>query len=296
MDLYEELKVQLLRDCEEFQKPENINFEIICIGGGSIRGFCELGALYYLENNNIYDMKHIHTLIGSSVGSIISLLLCIGYKPFEILEKVNKIESWMDFDAFDLINFKNDRGLFDFKNLIKILEDLIILKLGKIPTLEELYKITRKKLIIVTTNVYKKESVYLDYINNPTLLCTDAIQMSCSIPLIFKKFIYNGEYYVDGGLLDNFPLEYVNNGTTKIIGISVESSIRKEDSFINYIDTLFTMPILKIQNNALNYITDNCLVINIKANNTAPINFNLTKNTKIEMFCDGYRTAKAHFE
>ncbi len=195
IDTYDELKVKILKDCEEFQWAENLNFEILCLGGGSIRGFCELGALYYLEKKNIYNIKHIHTLIGSSVGSILALLLCIGYEPFEILQKVNKINSWMDINAFDLLNFKNERGLLDFKNLIKIIEDLVIPKIGKIPTLGELYKITKKKLIIVTTNVYEKKSVYLDYINNPDLLCTDAIQMSCSIPLIFKQFIYKGDYY-----------------------------------------------------------------------------------------------------
>ena len=282
---------------------ENLNsqksqdkFEILCVGGGSIRGFCELGALFYLESEEIYNMENIHTVIGTSIGSVISLLLVVGYSPMEILTKANRIDKFVDFEATDILNFKEDGGLLNFNSFLKIIETLINQKIKRIPTLKELYELTCKRLIITTTNVSKKCTEYLDYINNPDLNCLDAIKMSCSIPLVFKRVKYNDCYYVDGGLLDNFPIEFVNDFKTKIIGISVESSERETDSFINYIDTLFTLPILKIQNNVIKEkITKNCLVINMIINNTPIIDFNLNKNFKIEMFVNGYEIAKEKY-
>lgn len=292
----DELKVKLLRDCIP-NKSYKDNFEIICLGGGSIKAIQQLGALYYLENEGILEFKKIHTYIGTSAGSFICLLLSIGYTPLEILTKVNKIEKWMDYEVSDFFNFKNDRGLLDFSFFLKILENFINLKLKKIPTLLELYQLTGKKLIITTTNVSKKRTEYLDYISDPDLSCILAIKMSCSIPLIFKRVEYNNNYYVDGGLLDNFPIEYINDKKTKIVGVCVESIIKEGDDFINYIDNLFTMPILKIQNTILKEkITPNCLVINIMAKNSLSINnFNLDKNFKIEMFHEGYNQAEEKY-
>jgi len=51
--------------------------DIVILGPGGIKGFLELGVLYALQNNNL--LENVHTYVGVSVGSIISLLLVCGF-------------------------------------------------------------------------------------------------------------------------------------------------------------------------------------------------------------------------
>lgn len=266
-------------------------FQKVCIGGGCIRGLCELGALHYFYNEGLLD---VHTFVGTSIGAAISLLLCVGYTPMDIFIQASKIESWMDFEVMDFLNFKDDGGLFDIKNFIKHIETMVKRKLHYIPTLKELYELTHKHLIIVTTNVTKRQSEYIDYQDFPNLSCIDAIQMSCSIPIIFKRFEYNDCYYVDGAMLDNFPIQYINDDKTKILGICVDGYNKDNPSFLNYVYTLITLPVLEIQRIKIKNLSKNCFVVNVVVNDTPPIDFTLAKDTKMDMFCKGYKYAEEY--
>ena len=266
-------------------------FKIICIGGGSIKGLYELGALHYLHSKNFFSYEDIHTFVGTSIGSIMALLMCAGYTPMDLLTKAIKIDTWMDFEITDFLNFKKDGGLLDIKNFTKHIEVMINQKLHFIPTLKQLYDLTHKKLIVTVTNVTKCKVEYLDYNNNPDLSCINAIQMSCSVPVIFKRFEYNDCYYVDGAVLDNFPIKNINNGQEKILGICVEGS-HNSDNFLNYLHTVFSLPGIKIQKMQLVDLTSNCYVISLYANDSSSINFDLSKDKKMAMFCEGFESAK----
>jgi len=45
----------------------------------------------------------------------------------------------------------------------------------------------------------------LNHKTDPDLLLYKAITMSSAFPFVFKPIEYNGEYYIDGGLCNNFP-------------------------------------------------------------------------------------------
>ena len=61
-----------------------MSYDSIILSGGSIKGFCTLGALQYMQDNKIID-DTLTTFAGTSIGSIISFLLIIGYTPIEIV-------------------------------------------------------------------------------------------------------------------------------------------------------------------------------------------------------------------
>ncbi len=52
---------------------------------------------------------------------------------------------------------------------------------------------------------------------------TDYITASCALPFIFKPVTINKIQYVDGGLLNNLPIEPLEEKCDKIIGVSVSS-------------------------------------------------------------------------
>ncbi len=163
-------------------------FKIVCIGGGSIRGLCELGALHYFYTEELLDYNIIHTYIGTSIGAAICLLLSIGYSPMDLFIQASKIDSWIDFD-FEVLNFldiKNTGGILDICNFTKHVEDMIKRKLHFIPTMKQIYDLTGKHLIITTVNVTKRKMEYLDHKNYPNMSCIDALNMSCAMPIIFS--------------------------------------------------------------------------------------------------------------
>src|SRR4029079_16873772 len=50
----------------------------------------------------------------------------------------------------------------------------------------------------------------------------DATELSSSLPFLFKKIKYRGDFYTDGGLGDNFPIDAIQDiQSKKILGITV---------------------------------------------------------------------------
>lgn len=270
-------------------------YKTLCIGGGSIRGLCELGALHYLNIKKIYDIYNIDTICGTSIGSAIALLLAVGYEPMDILQETIKIKKIMDFDLSNFLHFKRDGGVLDISNFTIHIEKLVEKKMGYIPTLQELYDDTGIKLVVTVTNVSFQQSEYLSYDNHPNLSCISAIKMSCNLPIIFKRIEFDGCYYADGGILDNFPIEYACslNKDTKVIGVSVCGKNTRSDSLFSYIYTLTTLSVTEIQRlNIEKCKTLNALMINLTATNTPPLSFNLTETEKMQLFCEGYNMAE----
>ena len=56
----------------------------LVISGGGVSGIGFLGIIKYLDDHNI--ISNIETYVGTSIGSIICLLLLIGYKHNEIYD------------------------------------------------------------------------------------------------------------------------------------------------------------------------------------------------------------------
>lgn len=266
--------------------------DTLCIGGGSIRGLCELGALHFYFEKNIFN--NIKTFVGVSIGSVISLLMCIGLSPIDIFVKATEINEWIKFDIKELYTFKQNAGVLDISTFTQHIETIVKTKFGYIPTLKELKELTGKKLVVAVVNVSKRRPEYFDYTNEPDISCLEAIKMSCSMPLIFKRVVYKDNIWVDGGLLDNFPIERATKEGGNVMGICVEGGYNEDDSIIDYIHALFSLPINEIQKLKIRFAQEygKCKILNITVKNTSPIDFKLAKKKKLEMFYYGYKYAE----
>jgi NTE family protein len=80
----------------------------------------------------------------------------------------------------------------------------------------ERFEDLNKKLFVCTTNLSKGQS---DIFHQGPLL--DPILASCSIPLVFKPVIIQGDTHVDGGVLNNFPAAPLIPLASRIIGVNV---------------------------------------------------------------------------
>ena len=204
-------------------------FNELVLSGGGIKGIAMIGALSYLED--IHLLKNIKRYVGTSVGGFISFLLVVGFN----CDELKKIAINLDFDNYSditLSNLFNDYGLDSFNKIMRIIIAIIKQKnINKDITFKELYKITKKKLIITGSNISKSRIELFSKTTTPSMRVLDALQITMSIPFMFKPVLYNDNYYVDGGLYDPYPIKYAKN-LNKTIGIFLKKNENFEKNIV----------------------------------------------------------------
>lgn len=180
-------------------------FDKIILSGGSTRGYYQLGCLYKHED----DIKDVKKYVGTSVGGLICLMLSCGYTILDIFKLSLNAKCKLP-EGKELIkaahNFVMEGGILKENPYIVELENVIHKKYGYIPTMKQLYDITKKELTLVSACVTNHSVMYIDYKSHPDMLCTVAANMSARIPILFTPILYEGHLYVDGGLCDHFPI------------------------------------------------------------------------------------------
>ena len=170
----------------------------IALSGGGSRGFAHLGVLQALAEKNI----HPEIIAGASAGAIVGVLIASGKNPAEAFEFM-KIRRFTEFSQIHV----PDLGLFSLEKLRKKISESIK---------EKDIKDLKLPMIITVTNLNKGTVEYLD--EGPLDLL---VMASSSIPILFSPVKYNGYQYVDGGLLDNLPVEPLKDLCEKVIAINV---------------------------------------------------------------------------
>ena len=266
----------------------------LVISGGGIYGIMMIGIINNLDNYKL--LKDVKKYLGTSVGSIICLLLNIDYNSYELEDFVFNFNfnllienySFNKINIFDnlIINY----GLNDTKNMKYILENLLEFKnIDKNITFKDLYLHSNKELNINCSCLNTSEAVIFNHINNPNQKVVDIIVSSCSIPLLFTPSIINDKYYVDGGLYDNIMAEYFKNDLDNTILITSEN-INNFD-FKNFENYFLNLLVSKFEyNNLLNkkYIIENLIECK-KISNINFWNFKLEKEDKIKLFESGQK-------
>ena len=216
-------------------KMEKKEYTALVLSGGASKGIIQLGFLHNLLIQQIVDFEKINVYVGTSVGSIINFLLSIGYNPVEILTFI--FSEHFELKSATNINFLNiisNFGIYSNEPIFEYISKITEEKIGFIPTLKELYDVFGKEIVCVVHNLScnpyenEKETIYMNYKSHPNLSCIEAIKMSSNIPFVFEKYIYDKNYYVDGGLSDNYPVEYACSQYTNknILGIAVHNSYK----------------------------------------------------------------------
>lgn len=210
--------------------------DTIVLSGGSMKGMAHIGVLHYLEKCN--KLKYINTYAGTSAGAVICACCVIGYKPIELyhffinlkLDKAHDLNPYL---------FLKKLGLDDGKKFL-----LVILKLfeGKSIdpkiTFKSLYMKTKKNLHVTGTCINNKKCYYFSHITEPNMSVIDAIRISVSLPIYFTPKKYNGLIFVDGGCIDNYPINMFKHKLECVVGVYI-SEIKEKENDITSIESFF---------------------------------------------------------
>jgi NTE family protein len=276
-------------------------YDTLVISGGSTKGFLFLGSLQYLKDKEL--IENITNLIGTSVGSIIAYLLCIGYTPIEILVFMSTHNILEKIQNVNMVSLIQGTGAVSYHHINDGIEKMTIDKIGFLPTLKDIQNSFGKNLIIVTYNITEDRTEYLNYENYPNIPCLTAIRMSSNIPLVFEHYRYGHSYYIDGGIADNFPIQKADQIGKKIIGINLGTNNKSINQDITEMDTmeyLYKLLFIPVNNSIqqqINNVSKNCDIINVTYEKSIKFfDFNIAPSIKMDMFSSGYAQAEKFFK
>ena len=211
----------------------------LVLSGGGAKGFAHIGVLKEIEKAGI----KIDYIGGSSMGAIIGGLYASGYSASQL----DSIFEDTDFDALiqDFVPRNNrtfyekrndemyaislpfqkfkisvpkgfSKGLYNYNLLSKLthnvrhVEDFSQLKIP---------------FLCIATNVETGEGKVFKGGSLPQVLSA-----SGAFPSLFSPVEIDGQFYIDGGIADNYPVEEVRKmGADIIIGVDVQDDLKKVD-------------------------------------------------------------------
>ena len=273
-----------------YSRLDTLSFETLVLSSGGMNGLIILGALNYLYS--IGKLKEIKNYIGCSVGSIISLLLIIGYTPFEISQRVIDTNMEKELRVIDLKNLSTNFSLYSHTILLNIFEKLITDKLGFIPTMKELHETFNVNLEITVYNYSKMCVEYINHENTPNELCSIVVCASCSIPVVFNYVKINEQKYIDGGILEPFPISFAKEKykDSKILGVVLldRNEEERELNLLKFISSIIFIAMSHKKQKIYNkYLKDeNICILNLSHDNKG-LAFHIDCTEKIKMFAEG---------
>jgi predicted acylesterase/phospholipase RssA len=275
------------------------DYDTLVLPGGGVKGFLLLGGLQ--SALDLGYLEKINTYIGTSVGSMICYLLAIGYTPIEIVVSFCT-NRWLErMQYFNLVAMINGNGATSFTNINECLEKFTIDKIGRFLTLGKLKELYGKTLICVSYNMTTCVTEYIGPENYPDLPCLTALRMSCNIPLVFDRFKYMDNYYIDGGVADNFAIAKGEELGNCVFGLYLkidENSLQDdpEDGILSYFIRLLQIPVLQSTKNKVAMITPKTTVIGIAGGKLKNmLEFDVKMKVRFEMFSKGYSDVKDYF-
>jgi NTE family protein len=168
-----------------YRKP-TIGF---ALSGGSTYGAAHVGVMEVLEENGIQpDM-----IAGTSAGALVGAAYCAGIP----LQEIKTLFLTMGWPTLLRLSIRNPRSIFDTQPM----EEFLRKKIGDIE-----FKDLKIPFAAVACNIHTGERVVLN--SGPV---APAVRASAAIPGLFSPVEIDGRLLVDGGIVDNLPVDLVRS-------------------------------------------------------------------------------------
>jgi len=220
----------------------------LVLSGGGAKGIAHIGVIKVLEE---YGIRPDY-ISGTSMGSIIGALYAIGYTPEE-MESIVLSQDWPALMSghrervnLSLLELENDSkyqldfplahgrlelhtGLVNGQNIIDLLSTLTV----PAHDVEDFNKLPIP-FCCIGTDLETGNEIVMDHGR-----ISEAIRASMSIPTVFSPSEWEEYILLDGGLVNNFPVEAVRNmGAEIIIGVDISQSFAKREDLKNLVSII----------------------------------------------------------
>lgn len=181
----------------------------ILFSGGGADGIAYTGVIQALEEAHLYSqIKHT---AGTSIGAVFALLVAcqIPSSQINILIKdycsyIGTLQ-WQSNSLFNLMT----KMTIDSGHVLTSLIDRVFAftQLPEDITFVQFSKITGRTTGFCAVCLEKAYPTYFTLETTPDVKIYDALYASMALPILFPSKVIQGLHYIDGGFIDNFPLD-----------------------------------------------------------------------------------------
>ena len=211
----------------------------LVLGGGGAKGFAEIPVIELIEQMDI----PIDIVIGTSFGSIVGGMYCAGYSLPEIYETMAYTDWTPLFSDYEVSPYEAVLGKHSiYNNILNLTLGLdMSLKLGKgLSNGQNVYQLFKSFTLKYPSNIdfdnliIPFRTVTTDMLTGEAIVLkrgdvAEAVRASMSIPGVFQPFCMDENYYMDGGLRYNLPINIAKDmGYDIIIAIDVSQQVRDD--------------------------------------------------------------------
>ena len=215
----------------------------IALSGGGIRGIAHAGVLQALEE---YGVKP-NIIGGTSCGSLIASMYAIGYSPYHIyilykryaktIAKSNSIpilsgiQSCISKKKIAFSGFNSGEKMEELSNEVAQRRGISKIEDIKMPIAIPAVDMISGKEVIFTNKIPDQKDHNKEYITDINI--GRAIRASSSFPAYFSPCKHYNYAFMDGGALNNIPVDEVKKqGADRVIAVKFHSDEIEMDSNI----------------------------------------------------------------
>ena len=263
--------------------PSSSSIKHIVISSGGPAGHMMYSVLRTLNIKGVWDIKDIKSIYGSSIGSYIAIILALRYE-WEVMDDYLIKRPWekifvtsssasaasaaaSSIDVNDHLHLSgssladaknklghifqlyNTHGLYGLKEFTEMIRPALQGKdmTTKI-TFQEFYDRTGIEVHFTVTEMNKCQAIDFSYKTHPNQSLVEACYMSCCYPFGFAPIYRDGCCYLDGGIMNNYPLhDCIRDqkcGLGEILGVKVlwekkPTNLTEKSSLLQFINTFF---------------------------------------------------------
>ena len=281
-------------------------YKNLALSGGGIWGISYAGAFEELETLGI--LQQIRCVAGTSSGSMAGLLLALGYNSTEISQRIRGADYARFQDNGQVNQIAQNYGYYNADYATEIFHNWIQEKLGSADaTFDDLIAADGLDLRIFATNLNTRQVFEFSYQKTKDVSLADAVRASMSVPLIFTATEINGQIFVDGGAVLDFPLlgfEKSEIDDTLGLAFAQSSVVATEDQEgikfgfnqpLEYFNRLVTV-LLRMQSPVFSLhdeLQENTILIDTAGVNS--FNFKLTQEELELLIANGRQAVREHF-
>lgn len=272
----------------EIESESKPKYENLVLSGGSTRGIAHIGAISKLIDHGLLDLSKIKGLASTSAGSLLGMLIVLGFTINQIWDFILSI----DFEQLispNIFLFVEKCGIESGQIFYNIIEG-ILRKITRIDNInfEQLYEITKISYTVVGSCLTTKKAVYFNHINTPKFRVSVALRISMSIPGFFTPVIIDKKTYIDGSIIDGYPIELFHDKLDKTIGIIIcneyDTDYKHPEEYCMSVINLFMHMCYKKDETKCK---ENTIYINKHITRMSVFDFELDTNKKNEIYQAG---------
>lgn len=271
--------------------------DTLVFSGGGSKGIAYCGVLKALHEAQQRGQVtiDIQRICSVSVGALFGMAIAIGYSYTELMDELMT----KDFEYLKdirLSTFLEQYGFDTGERMIGWMETLMYKKgFVKDTTFLELHARTAIWFQVYATCIHTNSLQTFDYTMTPHVPITAALRMSMSIPLLYAPMNWEGHLFVDGGVVDNYPIKMVGENLDSTLGCMLVSHVpvsgkRTIGNLQEYMTAV--MSSLMAQNELYNKEKYSTCTVSIHVDDFGIMDMNMDTQKRQELVERGYTAAK----